>query len=163
MLASMGACWQYYKDTTTDPLTPHQDAIDVALLDALHAFRNEISKTGIHPNPSTDEAWEGSFNRDTGRPLKSTQARESVDADAPSPQIVNAFDAENFCPEQRCKGHGYVDIIDFRDIPQFNSKEKRPPYCYATLIAMAILEQTTTVFRSHKSISGSRIISPTIA
>jgi hypothetical protein len=54
-------------------------------------------------------------------------------------QIVNGFDAENFCPEQRCKGHGYLDVIDFRDIPQFNSKEKRPPYRYATLIAMAIL------------------------
>ena len=73
------------------------------------------------------------------RPLDSTQARESVDPDVPSPQIVNGFDAENFCPEQRYKGHGYLDIIDFRDIPQFNSKEKRPPYRYATLIAMAIL------------------------
>jgi hypothetical protein len=135
----MGAHWQSDENATTDPSMSHQDAIDVALIDALHAFSNETSKTGTHPNPSTDEACEGSFIRDSGRPLNSTQARESVDPDVPSPQIVNGFDAENFCPEQRCKGHGYLDIIDFRDIPQFNSKEKRPPYRYATLIAMAIL------------------------
>jgi hypothetical protein len=117
----------------------HQHDISVAPLDALDAISKETSKAGTHPSQSTDEACEGSFIRSSGRPLTSTQARQSVDPDVPSPQIVNGFDAENFCPEQRCKGHGYVDIIDFRDILQFNSKEKRPPYRYATLIAMAIL------------------------
>jgi hypothetical protein len=95
----------------------HQDAIDVALIDALHAFSNETSKAGIHLSQSTDEACEGSFTRDSGRTLNSTQTCESVDPDVLSPQIVNGFDAENFCPEQRCKGHGYLDIMDFRDIP----------------------------------------------
>jgi hypothetical protein len=135
----MGAYWQSGKDATTDSSTPHQDDIDVALLDALHAFSNETSKAGTHPSPSTDEAYEGSSTRNNGRPLNSTHARQSVDPDVPSPQIVTGFDAENFCPEQRCKGHGYLNIVDFRNIPQFNSKEKRPPYRYATLIAMAIL------------------------
>jgi hypothetical protein len=138
-LISMGTCWQPHKHATMDPTTPHQDAIEVALIDALHAFRNETSKASTYPNPSTDRAYEGPSTRDSGRPLNSAQARESVDPDVPSPQIVIGSDAENFCPEQRCKGHGYLDIIDFRDIPQFNSKEKRPPYRYVTLIAMAIL------------------------
>ena len=138
-LTGMRTCWQSDKNATTDPTTSHQHDIGVAPIDALHAISNETSKAGTHPSQSTDEACEGSFTRNSGRPLNSTQARELVDPDVPSPQIVNEFDAENFCPEQRCKGHGYLDIIDFRDIPQFNSKEKRPPYRYATLIAMAIL------------------------
>ena len=113
----METCWQSDKNATTDPTTSHQHDISVAPLDALDAISKETSKAGTHPSQSTDEACEGSFTRNSGRPLDSTQARESVDPDVPSPQIVNGFDAENFCPEQRYKGHGYLDIIDFRDIP----------------------------------------------
>ena len=125
-LTGMGTCWQSDKNATTDPTTSHQHDIGVAPIDALHAFSNETSKAGTHPSPSTDEAYKGSSTRNNGRPLNSTHARQSVDPDVPSPQIVNGFDAENFCPEQRCKGHGYLNIVDFRNIPQFNSKEKRP-------------------------------------
>lgn len=136
----MGTCGQPNKDATTDPTTSHQDAIDVALVDALHAFSNETSKASTYPDPSTDRAYEGPSTRNSGRPLNSTQARESVDPEVPSPQIVNgSVDEENSCPGPRCVGHGYFSLIDPRSTSQINSKEKRPPYRYATLIAMAIL------------------------
>ena len=77
-LKGVGAHWQSDENATMDPSMSHQDAIDVALIDALHAISNETSKAGTHPSQSTDEACEGSFTRNSGRPLNSAQARESL-------------------------------------------------------------------------------------
>jgi hypothetical protein len=77
-LTGMGTCWQSDKNATTDPTTSHQHDIGVAPMDALHAISNETSKAGTHPSQSTGEACEGSFTRNSGRPLDSTQARESL-------------------------------------------------------------------------------------
>lgn len=139
MMTGMGTCWQYDKNATTGPTTSHQNAIDVALLDALHALSDETSKAGTHYDPSTDEAYQGSSTRNSGRPLSSTQARESVDTEISSPQIVNgSVDEELLCPGLSCVSHGSFTLIDLRGTHQINSKEKKPPYRYATLIAMAI-------------------------
>jgi hypothetical protein len=81
-LTGMGTCWQSDRNATTDPTTSHQHDIGVAPIDALHAISNETSKAGTHPSQSTDqstdEACEGSFTRNSGRPLNSAQARESL-------------------------------------------------------------------------------------
>jgi hypothetical protein len=77
-LTGMETCWQSDKNATTDPTTSHQHDIGVAPIDALHAISNETSKAGTHPSQSRDEACEGSFTRNSGRPLDSTQARESL-------------------------------------------------------------------------------------
>jgi hypothetical protein len=83
-LTGMETCWQSDKNATTDPTTSHQHDISVAPLDALDAISKETSKAGTHPSQSTDEACEGSFIRSSGRPLNSTQTRESVDPDVPA-------------------------------------------------------------------------------
>ena len=77
-LTGMRTCWQSDTNATTHPTTSHQPDIGVAPIDALHAISNETSKAGTHPSQSTDEACEGSFTRNSGRPLDSTQARESL-------------------------------------------------------------------------------------
>jgi hypothetical protein len=77
-LTGMGTCWQSDKNANTHPTTSHQHDIGVAPIDALHAISNETSKAGTQPSQSTDEACEGSFTRNSGRPLDSTQARESL-------------------------------------------------------------------------------------
>jgi hypothetical protein len=77
-LTGMETCWQSDKNATTDPTTSHQHDIGVALIDALHAISNETSKAGTHPSQSPGEACEGLFTRNSGRPLYSTQARESL-------------------------------------------------------------------------------------
>jgi hypothetical protein len=77
-LTGMRTCWQSDKNATTDPTTSHQHDIGVAPIDALHATSNETSRAGTHPSQSTYEACEGSFTRNSGRPLDSTQARESL-------------------------------------------------------------------------------------
>jgi hypothetical protein len=77
-LKGVGAHWQSDENATMDPSMSHQDAIDVALIDALHAISNETSKAGTHPSQSTHEACEGSFTRNSGRPLDSMHVRESL-------------------------------------------------------------------------------------
>jgi hypothetical protein len=77
-LTGMETCWQSDENATTDPTTSHQHGIGVAPIDALHSISNEASRAGIHLSQSTDEACEGSFTRNSGRPLDSTQARESL-------------------------------------------------------------------------------------
>jgi hypothetical protein len=77
-LTGMGTCWQSDKNANTYPTTSHQHDIGVAPIDALHAISNENSKAGTHPSQSTGEVCEGSFTRNSGIPLDSTQARESL-------------------------------------------------------------------------------------
>ena len=139
-LTDMGTYCQSDKNATTDLTTSHRDDVSVAPIDALRAFSNETSKPGIHPNRITGEACEASFTRNSDRLLNLTQARQSINPEVPSPQIADgSINEEHFCSSLRCMGHGSFSLIDSRSTPQIDSKEKRPPYRYATLIEMAIL------------------------
>jgi hypothetical protein len=121
---------------------PHKDAIDVALIDALHAFSNETGRAEAYHSPDAEQSHQDLSTPTRVAPLtQSTQTCEAADSDIPPPQIINGtVNEEDPCQEPRSTGHGHFSLIDARSTSADSSNGKRPSYRYATLIAMAILQ-----------------------
>ena len=122
-------------------LKAHKDVIDVAFIDALHAFSNETDKAEADHNSDTERSYQGLPTPSIGAPVDSAQTREAVDLDVPPQQITNGMvDVRDPCLEPRYIGHNHLSLIDTRSTSEINSGKVRPAYRYATLIAMAILQ-----------------------
>jgi hypothetical protein len=118
-----------------------EDAINIALIDALHAFSNETGKAEAYHTPDTGQCHQDLSIPSIIAPPDLTQTREAVWLDVPSPQIINGTaDEGNLYPDPTYVSHGHFSLIDTRSTFEINSKKKRPAYRYATLIAMAILQ-----------------------
>lgn len=118
-------------------IKPHEDAIDKALVNALHAFSNTtgISKDD-HPWDA-DRSYQDMFT--SSIPLVPTQIFEAAGLNVSTPQTSNITADEDLCSGLRYIDPGHFSLIDTRSAYAISSKERRPPYRYATLIAMAIL------------------------
>jgi hypothetical protein len=122
-------------------LTPHEDAINIALIDALHAFSNETGKAEADHNSDKERGYQDLPTLSISAPPDSPQTREAVDLYIPPPQIINGTAGEgDLSLDLRYMGHSHFSLIDTRSTSEINSKKKRPAYRYATLIAMAILQ-----------------------
>lgn len=120
----------------------HEDAIDVALIDALHAFSNETGGAEAYLTPDTEQCRQYLSASSRVAPLiLSRQTSEADVLDFPPPHIINGTaNGGDLCPDPRYMGHGHFNLIDARSTSEIKSKKERPAYRYATLIAMAILQ-----------------------
>lgn len=121
-------------------VTPHEDAIDKALVNALHAFSNTtgISKDN-HPW-GTERSYHDLSASSMGISLTPTRNFEAAGLKVPSPLTRNEIADEDLCSGLRYIDPGHSSLIDTRSAYAISSKERRPPYRYATLIALAILQ-----------------------
>jgi hypothetical protein len=62
-----------------------EDAINIALIDALHAFSNETGKAEAYHTPDTGQCQQDLSTPNIIAPLDLTQTREAVWLDVPSP------------------------------------------------------------------------------
>jgi hypothetical protein len=114
-------------------VTPNEDAIDKALLNALHAFSNTTGKSKDDHLLDTELSYQDLS-------LAPTQNSEAAGLNVSTPQISNAIADEDLCSGLRYTDPDHFSLIGTRSAYAISSKEIRPPYSYATLIAMAILQ-----------------------
>ena len=120
--------------------TPNEDAIDKALLNALHAFSNTTGKSKDDYLLDTELSYQDLSASSMGIPLVPTQISEAAGLDVSTLQTSDVI-----ADEDLRSGLTYIDpdhfsLIGTRSAYAISSKEIRPPYRYATLIAMAILQ-----------------------
>lgn len=120
-------------------VTPHEDAIDKALVNALHAFSNKAGKSKDDRNLGTERSYQHLSTPSMGISLVPEQTLEAANLNVP-PQSSNAIADEGLCSDPRYTGHGHFSLIDARSTYEISNKTRRPSYRYATLIAMAILQ-----------------------
>lgn len=93
--------------------TPHEIAIDIALIDALHAFSNDTGKAATDHNSGTERGYQDLPTPSTGVPLDSIQTCEAVELDVALPQVINGMadaDEGDSCPDPRYMGHGQTSV-----------------------------------------------------
>ena len=91
----------------------HVDAIDVALIDALHAFSNRTGRAEAYHDPDAEQCHQDPSSLSRVAPLTlSTQTCEAADLDFLLPQIINrtANDGD-FSPWPMSTGHGHFSLI----------------------------------------------------
>jgi hypothetical protein len=108
-------------------VTPHEDAINIALIDALHAFSNETGKAEANHNSDKERGYQDLPTPSIGAPPDSPQTRKAVDLNVPPPQIVNGTAGDgDLCLDLRYMGHSHFSLIDTRSTSEINSKNMRP-------------------------------------
>ena len=120
--------------------TPIEDPIDKALLNALHAFSNATGKSKDDHLLDTELSYQDLSASSMGIPLVPTQIFEAAGLNVSTPQIDKVVADEDLCSGLRYIDPGHSSPIDTRSAYAISSKERRPPYRYATLIALAILQ-----------------------
>lgn len=121
-------------------VTPNEDALDKALLNALHAFSNTTGKSKDDYLLDTELSYQDLSTSNMGIPLGPTQNFESAGLNVSTPQTSNVIADEDLCSGLRYTDPDHFSLIVTRSAYAISSKERRPPYRYATLIAMAILQ-----------------------
>lgn len=121
-------------------VTPNENAIDKALLSALHAFSNTTGKSKDDHSWDTELSYPNPSASSMSSPLAPTQTLETADLKVTIPHISNVNADADLCTVLRYMDHSHSSLIATRSTYAISSKETRPPYRYATLIAMAILQ-----------------------
>jgi hypothetical protein len=121
-------------------VTPNEDAIDKALLNALHAFSNTTGKSKDDHLLDTELSYQDLSASSMGVPLVPTQNSEAAGLNVSTPQTSNVIADEDLCSGLRYTDPDHFSLIGTRSAYAISSKEIRPPYRYAALIAMAILQ-----------------------
>jgi hypothetical protein len=119
---------------------PYEDAIDKALVNALHAFSNNAGKSKDDHPWGTERSYQGPFASSMSNPLVPTQTLETADLNVTIPHISNVNADADLCTALRYMDRSHSSLVDTRCTYAISSKERRPPYRYAALIAMAILQ-----------------------
>jgi hypothetical protein len=125
---------------TLSLVTPNEDAIDKALLNALHAFSNTTGKSKDDHLFDTELSYQDLSASSMGIPLIPTQNSGAAGLNVSTPQTNNGIADEDLCSGLTYIDRGHSSLIDARSAYAISIKERRPPYGYAKLIAMAILQ-----------------------
>lgn len=118
-------------------ITPHEDAIDKALVNALHAFCNTTGKSKDDHPCNTERSYQGPSTSSMSSPLVPTQTLQTIDLKVVIPHVSKVNANADLCSGLRYIDPGHFSLIDTRSAYTISS---RPPCRYATLIAMAILQ-----------------------
>ena len=121
-------------------VTTHEDVIDKALVNALHAFSNTTGISEDDHRWNTKRSYQDLSTSSMGIPLVPIQIFEAAGLNVPTPQTSNVLADEDLSSGLKYIDPGYFSLTDTRSAYAISSKEIRPPYRYAALIAMAILQ-----------------------